>query len=339
MKTDDLSDADEASPAAAARAPAPLSLGKRLRYALEYLGLRAGHALVRAIPLNASIALAGALADLSFACMPRRRATAIENIRKAGIAPDATSASRLARASFRHFAILMVESIVAESRITADNWAQFIDVSEAGPLMDLVRVPEQSLIVATAHFGNWEVAGQVMSQFKPLAAVARRMNNPYSNGIVQGRKTGHAFRTILREDAKGSALLGVLRGGQLLAMLIDQHARYRGMLIPFLGRPAATNTSAAILHLRSGVPLCFAYCVRLGPLRYKLVCPHVFRRGESGQGEDGILTVMEGITRMLEEAIRRHPEQYLWAHRRWRYQKSRRLRVPAKYAAMTADAA
>ncbi len=318
--------------------PPPLAPGKRLRYLLEYLGIRAMRGLIRRMPPRFGIALADGLGRLGFACLRRRRAIAIANIIAAGLAADRTAATRIARASFRHFAILSVETILAERVITPENWTQHVDVSGAQDMLERVQRPGEGLILATAHFGNWEVAAQVMTLFKPMAALARRMNNPYTDRLVQTRKRGYEFRTILKHEARAALLLEVLRGGHLLAMLMDQHARYRGMLIPFMGRPAATNTAAAVLHLRSGAPLCFAYCLRTGPLRYRLICPKVFVRDpQAPAGEAGILGVMEAITRQLETAIREHPEQYLWAHRRWRVEDSHRLRVPPQYAALAGN--
>ena len=249
---------------------------RKIRYRLEHLGLRAGLRLIHLIPTRISCALAGMIADIAYLLLAKRREIAIENIRLGDIAETHRAASRIARASFRHFGVLVVEGLKAESVITEENWEEFIDY--AGVPNDVHQVmndPKAGVILTTAHFGNWEVAAQVLSYMKPLVAIARRMNNPYTDNLIQTRKTGHRFRMIPKHSASGARLLEVLRNGEILAMLIDQHAPRRGSVIEFLGRPASTHASAGLLHLRSGAPICFGYCVRvniLNSLHYLLCC-------------------------------------------------------------------
>ena len=216
---------------------------KRLRHAVEYVGVRAGLWLIRVTPCRAAAALAAAIAGAAFAFTPKRRRVAVDNILRGGIAADPAEARRIARASYRHFAVLVVESLKAEQLIDEDNWRDFIEPDIPEDVMAAVQREDQGLILATAHLGNWEVAAQALSYLKPVTAVARRMNNPYTDGLIQNRKLGKRFRMLPAHQATGSALLKVLKDGEVLAMLVDQHARKRGMVIDFLGRPASTHTS------------------------------------------------------------------------------------------------
>lgn len=328
----------QASPPPAASTPEPpdpdsapppaIPLPRRLRYYAEFLAVRFGRWLIRSAPLRATTALALGGGSLAFLIMARRRRIAIDNILKAGITSDARQAATIARGSFRHFAVMAVESIAAERFLREDNWTDILDVSRCPHLLALARQPGQGLILATAHFGNWEVGAQAFSYLKPVVALARRMNNPYTNNMVQIRNTSSRFRTIMTHEASSASMMEVVKRGEILALLTDQHARYRGMLIPFFGRPAAAHTGVAILHLRSGAPLCFVYAVRTGPMRYQLreLPPMYPQRGQ--RGEVAVAAVLRALTRGLEDAVRANPEQYLWGHRRWRVDQSHRLRIP-----------
>lgn len=306
---------------------------RRIRYFSEYTAVIAIHGLIRALPLGASLWLARRLGSLTFCLLRTRRRIAVDNIVRSGIATDSRAATRIARGSFQHFATLTVESIVAEHLIREDNWREHIDIAGVPELMELVKQPGQGVILTTAHFGNWEVVAQAFSYCKPVVAIARRMNNPYTNALIQERKLGHRFRMIMKHEATGAALFEVLKQGQILAMLIDQHARHRGMPIPFFGRPAATHTAAALIHLRSGAPLGFVYCLRIAPLRYQLHFRRIAHPAGAPRDQAAIAAILTDINHELESAIRAHPEQYLWAHRRWRIDSSYRLRPPVPAAA------
>ncbi|MCE9616437.1 MAG: hypothetical protein K8T26_19360 [Lentisphaerae bacterium] len=291
---------------------------RRIQYFSEYLAVLAGRGLIHSLPLSAALWLARRMGAFAFLVLRRRRAIAIDNILRSGIATAPPDAARIARGSFQHFAMLMVETIVAERLIREDNWQEHIDISRVPDLLTLVQQPGQGAILTTAHFGNWEVVGQAFSYYKPVVAIARRMNNPFTDDLIQGRKLGHRFRMIMKHEVTGAALLAVLKQGEILAILIDQHARDRGIPVPFFGRPASTYTSAALLHLRSGAPLGFVSCVRLGPLRYQLHWRQIAHPVGAPRNHAAILAILTGINHALEDAIRAHPEQYLWGHRRWR---------------------
>ena len=98
-----------------------------------------------------------------------------------------------------------------------------------------------------------------------------------------------------------------------MTILMDQHTA-KGLPLTFLGRPAKTFTSATRLAMRYGYPIVVGSFVRVAPYRYRLVggSPLVFAK----DGDKAAYTQL--LNDRLGEAIRRYPEQYLWAHRRWR---------------------
>ncbi|MDA0991399.1 MAG: lysophospholipid acyltransferase family protein [Verrucomicrobia bacterium] len=291
---------------------------KNIRYRLEYMGVRLALGLMRAIPYGLAAALARALASVGFLCLRSRRVTAIDNILQGGITDSPREAKRIARNSFYHFALLTVESLRAEATINEHNWRDHIELDLPDDVVASMADDGKGIILATAHLGNWEVAGQVLSFLKPVVAVARRMNNPHTDALIQNRKLGHRFRLIPKHEASGGELLRVLREGNVLAMLVDQHANRRGMPIMLLGRPAATYTSPALLHIRSGAPICFGYCARIGRFRYRMHAIPLIRITPTDDREADIRRILESMATALEAGIRRYPEQYLWAHRRWR---------------------
>ena len=66
------------------------------------------------------------------------------------------------------------------------------------------------------------------------------------------------------------------------------------------------------------VPICFGYCERLGPMRYRFHAEEPIRHARSGDKQRDVRAILEHLNRRLECAIRAHPEQYMWGHRRWR---------------------
>lgn len=290
----------------------------RIRHLLEYAGLRAGVFLVDHLPFAVTRRMAAGLAALWYRVDARRRRIAHENIRRAGIASDPREIGRIARSSFRHLPTLVLESLRCDRLLGASDWRQRVDWEIPESTLRLFEESGSAVILVSGHLGNWEVAAQLVSRMKPVTGITRTMNNPLAERLVLERKARERFTLTPKHDANTGRFFEVLRRGEVLALLVDQHARQRGMRVDFFGRPASTHTSHALLHLVTGVPIVFGYCVRIGPMRFRMVAGPPIRRAPTGDRRADVRAILEAIHRELEDAIRAYPDQYLWVHRRWR---------------------
>jgi len=68
----------------------------------------------------------------------------------------------------------------------------------------------------------------------------------------------------------------------------------------------------------TGVPLVYGCCIRKSQMQYVLTLDAPIRHPPSGDRNGDVRSIMERLVKRLEVSIRESPEQYLWAHRRWR---------------------
>jgi len=291
---------------------------KKLRHLIEYALLRPLLALIDVLSLRSAERLATVLADIWFAAASRRRGITCDNVRRSGIASSEGEVRRIAKNSFRHFACLVIDSLKSDQYFTPETWRDHVELDVSPETMALLEKPGQGLILISGHLGNWEIAAQVISHIKPVVGITRDMNNPYTNKLMKQRKPRNRFKLTPKHDADMGRLLGTLKDGHVLALLIDQHAKSSGMMIDFFGTPASTHTSHAMLHLITKIPMCFGYCVKTGPMQFKLKALPPITAERTGNRKADVKAILEQLTRELESAIRAYPEQYLWAHRRWR---------------------
>ena len=102
-------------------------------------------------------------------------------------------------------------------------------------------------------------------------------------------------------------------------MLADQHVRPPdGIPAPFFGRLASTTSALARIVDRTEALVLPAAAIRIAPSRYRLIVESVLdvRTLPAAEREAGPLTAR--FNAILEQMIRRHPEQWLWLHNRWR---------------------
>ena len=288
------------------------------RYRLEYLALRTALGLINGLKPGQSAAVFAGIADMYYALSPSRKRTARKNVKKSGIAVENSDINRIARHSFRSFGILIAESLKCRSVLDEQNWRDYVEISIPPSTMSLLKEPGKGVILVSGHLGNWEVAAQLLSFIKPVVGITRGMNNPYTNRLMEKHKPHNRFRLEPKYAADPVRFISALKAGEILAVLMDQYARDRGMYIDFFGRPASTHKMPALLHLVTGTPLVFGYCVRKGPLKYAFNASEPIVKKKSGNKENDIREILEELVSRLEDAIRMYPEQYLWAHRRWR---------------------
>lgn len=257
-----------------------------------------------------------AFARALFPLFRKRRRIAVENILKAGITSDPREADRIARASWGHLAGHVCEALRVPHVVTRENWRDHLDVSEGDPetVRLLLEETDRPILLVSAHHGVWEAATNVLSFARPMIAVARVMNNRL---VARWMKKHHFRGPVTIVDKNHGFTPDVLRqwAAERAAMtiLMDQHTA-KGLPLTFLGRPAKTFTSATRLAMRTGHPIVVGSFVRVAPYRYRLVggAPLVFAK----DGDKAACTQL--LNDRLGAAIRAYPEQYLWAHRRWR---------------------
>ena len=288
-----------------------------MRHLTEYLLLRATLAVVDALPFSAASLLARRLADLWWAVDFPRRRVAKANILRSGIETDPARASVLSRRSAEHMGMVVIESLKSAKILDGDG-RDNIRLDIAPDVMAVLEDPEQGLIMASGHFGSWEIAAQLLSRHKPVAGITRPMNNPRVEALIQRRKPRYRFNPIPKYAADPKRFLTVLGNGEILALLTDQHARAGGVAVDFFGHPAATYTTAAMLHLVARTPLCFAACRRTGPMQFEIVTSPLIKHPPSGNKKRDVHAILTTLNDHLEAVIRKSPDQYIWGHRRWR---------------------
>jgi KDO2-lipid IV(A) lauroyltransferase len=257
-----------------------------------------------------------ALAALAWPFFPSRRRLSVDNVLKSGVAADAREAKAIAKKAWCHLAGHVCEALCVPGVVTKENWRDHLDFTGCSEALVrlLIDSPGVPVLLVSSHHGVWEAATNVLSFARPMIAVARVMNNRF----VARWMAKHHFRgpvTVI-DKTKGFSP-AVLRQWEstraAMTILMDQHAS-RGEKLTFFGRPAKTFTTATRLAMRTGRPIVVGSFVRIGPYRYRLVGgdPVVLDRTADRAAATQLLNDR------LEAAIRRYPEQYLWAHRRWR---------------------
>lgn len=289
---------------------------------LEYLPILLLYKLVRALPLHTAYGIATTLAKFVYAVDRKHRIRTVEHLLHAKVAHTRAEAVAIGRKCFCEFAKLLIEIFKGSQLMRPDSvtFAGNVEFArKCGAFGEEGRI-YPNIIIVTAHYGNWEVAGGFWARHShtPMLSVMRPFDNPYIGELIL-RNRRSPEHDLVDKDGGFRAAFKALKQGKSLALLVDQHAGHlEGVETTFFGQPCRTHASAALLHLRTGVPLVVELTRRKDDdFNFEFVVGDPIDYTPTGDQEKDVAAITQKITSGLEKLIAERPEQWLWAHRRW----------------------
>lgn len=220
------------------------------------------------------------------------------------------------RGVFSHFGSVLLE-LIKVGTLTNGEILERIE-SEGEERIRQAHARGRGVLLFTGHFGYWEVGAIALAlRLQPMAVMARPLDNPYLHDMLERIRTRSGNSVIYRQGAIRK-VLQELSANRAVAILIDQHLHTPDAVnVDFFSRPAATTNALAALAMRTGAPVIPAFALPLPGGRYRLVYEHAVEPPPT-DSPDAVREFTQRCTDVLEMYIRRHPELWLWMHRRWR---------------------
>lgn len=280
---------------------------------------------IEVFPDKACYRLASCVGTLLFFVAAPLKSRMVRNLCHAGVSQNLTQAKSMARKTFTNFIKLAVDIFKADAKMKAGKTVKNLrfsgsDISRKMFFPDDGSTPNQVIIVS-AHFGNWEVAGQIYAEKtgRQLLSVMRPFDNRRIGDYILSRRTGNGHRTCNKSGGVRT-LFGALKHGESISILTDQHASRKdgGIVTQFFGHPARTHATPAKLHLRTGIPIVMLLCRRINDnFQFEFILSDPIMWTPTENPEADILGITQLLNNEMECVIRKYPEQWLWAHRRW----------------------
>lgn len=287
-----------------------------IKHWLEFLPVRLFRRLVRFLPMPIVRRCGRALGRCAYVVDRARRRVALDNLAYAFPRRSAAERTALAKAMFAHFGGLLLELI----KFGTYSREQMLAASETEGEERVRQAHQQGrgVLFFTGHFGYWELHAVAHAlRIEPISVLARPLDNPRLHVMLEGIRTSTGNSVIYRQGAV-RRMLRDLAGNRGIALLIDQHLHSSdAVYVDFFRRPAATTSALAALALRTGAPVIPVFAVPLPRGRYRFIYEHPVDPPRADTA-DAVREFTQRCTDVLEMYVRRHPDMWLWMHRRWR---------------------
>lgn len=203
----------------------------------------------------------------------------------------------------------------------ADEYAEV--PPEAVAMVERATARRKGVIVVLGHIGNWELSFRLSRYFAPGATIAKRSWHARLDALAEQFRARNGVETFWRDDpGTGRAMLRLFKRGGGLGILVDQDIQdVQSVFVPFFGRPAATPRAAADLALRFGAAVLVVTCHRRGPRAgdgHRLEVVEIPYDPAPADREAEVVRITAACAAVQEQAIRRHPAEWVWMHQRWK---------------------
>jgi Kdo2-lipid IVA lauroyltransferase/acyltransferase len=273
---------------------------------MEYVAARLLLATLGWGPRILSYGMARVYASLLRLAVGKLRRVAERNARLTGM--DRKAVDGVWASIARHMVVFARMGRIDASNV--DKWIRY----EGFEHFEKAKAAGKGVLFATLHLGAWELSAfshALMAE--PMHVVVRPLDNPLLDAFVTRRRTASG-NVILGKKEATRELLRALHANKAVGILVDQNVGLdEGIFVDFFGRKACVSPTFAKIAARTGATVIPGYAV-WSPEERK----YVLRFDEPVGITGNLLIDTQRVQAALERAIRRHPDQWLWIHRRWK---------------------
>ena len=287
-----------------------------MRQQLEYVAVAGIRRLTGLMPYSLLWLAGTALGYIFYISDGKHRRVALENLAAAFPRRSAAERRAIVRATFAHFGRLLFEFL----KFSTLSDAQILERVEfdGEERVRLAYGQGKGVLFITGHFGFWELHAVAHPlRFEPIGVLARTLDNARLNTLLEEirQRTGNV---VIYRQGSVRKVMRLMADKHGVAILIDQHIfGADAVTVEFFERPAATTSAVAAMALRTGAPVVPVFALPLGRGRYRLIYEHPVEP-PSPDSADAVQEFTQRCTDVLEMYVRRHPDLWLWMHRRWR---------------------
>jgi len=279
-----------------------------------YLLYRLGIFLALHLPLKASYRIAVFMADCHFRISKKDREAVLDNL---GVILGGSGENniRVARAVFRNFAKYLID-FFRFAKIDEEYIKKYIKIKNIERLGEVLK-KGKGVIIASAHIGNWELAGAIVAKLGyKLNVIALDHNNKLVNSVFVGQRASMGIKVI----SIGIALkecFRALKRNEMLAVLGDRDFSAHGIHVTFFGKETLVPKGPATFCVRTGAAIVPCFLVRNADDTFTISFEDEVACKPTGDSEGDIRSITERLSGVIEGYIRRYPDQWYLFRRVW----------------------
>ena len=271
--------------------------------------------IVSLLPYRLVLALGRALGILYYILIKKQVNLARDAICER-LAVSREKAGAITKAMCRNIGMTFME-ILYMPALNAANIRQFVKLEREDLLREALAEKKGAVMLAI-HMDNWEWLGAALSLYGyPLTSFIKKQPGESVNRILEYLRTGVGIELFTRGTGETVAAARALKKGKMLGFISENDGGYDGIFVPFLGKMASTPAGPAFFAQKFKAPIVPIFIVRDPGGGHKTIVYDKFYYEDTGNEQKDMYNCTLKMTMIVEDVIRRHPDNWLWFQRRW----------------------
>jgi Kdo2-lipid IVA lauroyltransferase/acyltransferase len=287
---------------------------ERLEFFAAWLGLKS----LGILPRGAARFLGVAFVRVAYLFRPELRRIALRNLRLAF--PNWTDGQRetALRGMLRQVG-WMIGEFSQFPKYTCEGIKKIVMVDGAENFTE-AQQRGRGVLFLTGHMSAWELAPFAHALYgHPLHFLVRPIANRRVDALINRYRCLSGNRPIDKNRSARMMLRALAEGGTVGVLSDHNTSGDEGVFVDFFGVPASTTSGLARVALRTEAAVVPGFlCWDAGAAKYRLQFAPAVELVRSGNEEEDIRENTARFTRVIEERVRAHPDQWLWVHKRWK---------------------
>jgi KDO2-lipid IV(A) lauroyltransferase len=284
----------------------------------EYAAVWTTLKVLGALPRGVAKSFAAMVARGLYAMLPRLRRTAEFNLRLAFPDWDETRRRSVIHGMVRNLGWMAAE-FARLPRYTRQNIEDVVILDGHENFLEGQR-RRKGVLYLTGHIGAWELSSFAHALYGfPLHYMARPLDNGRVDALVNRYRCLSGNQPIFKNES-ARVLLKILKDAGTAGILADQNTMpEEGVFVDFFGKAACTSTGIARVALHTDAAVVPGYAIwdqSVG--KYRLRFEPAVELVRTGETDHDIFVNTQKFAKVIEEIIRKHPEQWVWVHARWK---------------------
>ena len=295
-------------------------LARKLRHLLEYSAVGLFSLLVRPLSARAVFTLGRFLGRGIHYFSGNRIRVALTNLDIAfGDTKSLEEKNHIVLQSFMQFAVSALQCLWLQHDSEKRIRQLFPEKPKKLHILTDCLKQKKGAFILMAHYGNWEAMALYNGYLgvMHLYSIVRPLDNPYLEKAACAFRTRSGNGIFFRDDSPRK-MVRALKENSCVAVMMDQNTAVGGVFVDFFGKKAATPRSVALLSHKLDTPILPIFVRHHKNGTYIIDIEPELKLEKTEDKERDILNWTQKCQKAIESAIRKHPENWMWVHRRWK---------------------
>jgi Kdo2-lipid IVA lauroyltransferase/acyltransferase len=291
---------------------------RKIRYTLVYRFVQFLIFLSRILPRIAWLKFCGLLGRIAYYFASETRSLTKKHLGMAfGKEKSPAEIDQLSKKVFEYLGKNTGDILRATKVENLEQLEEFLEVSGYDNFV-AANAKGKGVIFLTLHLGAFDLQVSTMA-LKGLNPniIGTPLKDERLNELLWDYRNKYGAVAIER-GRETFRMIKVLKSGGSVALLIDQDTKVKTTFVDFFGIPAATPVGATVLAMKTGASVVPTYVHLRSDWKQHMQILPAIPLIVTGDEEADIVNNTQRLSNFIEDTIRKHPEQWVWMHERWK---------------------